>query len=74
MNRKTRTFVKKNGGIADLRNRMYIPRESRVFVPRKANGIGWSILTKLCLRYCSNALIDTKLINGGRLFIIVTEL
>ena len=25
---KTIIFVKKNGGIADLRNRIYVPRES----------------------------------------------
>ena len=30
MNRKARSFVKKNGGIVDLRNRIYIPRDSRV--------------------------------------------
>ena len=43
-------------------------------MPGKANGFGWSIFTKLYVGYYSNTLTDTKLINGGRLFIMVTEL
>ena len=43
------------------------------FIPTKANGFGWSIFTKLCVGYYSNALTDTKLIKRGRLFIMVTE-
>ena len=49
-------------------------QESQGFIPRKVNGFGWSIFTKLCVGYCSNALTDKKLINGGRLFIMVTKL
>ena len=71
---KTRSFVKKNGGNGDLRNRGYIFQESQGFMPGKANGFGWSIFTKLYVGYYSNTLTDTKLINGGRLFIVVIKL
>ena len=65
MNRKTRSFVKKNWGIADLRKYDIYSKRVQGFKPREANGFGWSTLAKFCLRYCSNALIDPKLITEG---------
>ena len=69
---KTRSFVKKKRGLADLRNRLF--QESQDFILSKANGFGWSIFTYLCVGYYSNALTDTKLINGEGLFFMLTEL
>ena len=36
---KTRSFFKKKGGIADLRNRIYILRESRVLYLARLMGL-----------------------------------
>ena len=32
------------------------------FIPRKANGFGWSVSTKVCVGYYNNALRNTKLV------------
>ena len=51
----------KNGGLL-IQEIRCIFQEKQGFIPRKANGFGWSGFTKVCVGYYNNALKDTKLV------------